>query len=363
MLLGGEPGIGKSTLLLQLCGGMGCDGYRVLYVTGEESAGQVKMRAGRLNTEDSGVYLLAETDMESIREAVLAVKPSLLLVDSIQTMRHGDLTSLPGSVTQVRECTALFGQMAKPANMAVILVGHVTKEGNIAGPRILEHMVDTVLYFEGERQGNYRVIRAVKNRFGATDEIGIFEMREEGLSGIADPSAHMLTGRPVNVPGTAVTCCMEGTRPMLMEVQALVSYTNFGTPRRTANGMDYNRVVMLIAVLEKRAGYKLATYDSYVNVAGGLRVDEPAADAGAVAALASCYRNKAMDPLTMVCGEVGLAGELRAIHQAEKRVTEAARHGFTSCVLPQANLKKIKAPEGIRVYGAAHVGELLNLLI
>jgi DNA repair protein RadA/Sms len=222
-------------------------------------------------------------------------------------------------------------------------------------------MVDTVLYFEGDR--NLRIIRAYKNRFGATDEIGIFEMQEEGLAGIADPSAHMLAGRPVNVPGTAVTCCMEGTRPMLMEVQALVSYTNFGTPRRTANGMDYNRVVMLMAVLEKRAGYKLATYDSYVNVAGGMRVDEPAADAGAVAALASCYRNKAIDPLMMVCGEVGLAGELRAIHQAEKRVQEAARHGFTSCVLPQANLKKIKTPDGIRVFGAAHVGELLNLLL
>ncbi|MCL2527286.1 MAG: DNA repair protein RadA [Defluviitaleaceae bacterium] len=363
LLLGGDPGIGKSTLLLQICRHMARDDFPILYVTGEESASQIKMRADRLGVNVPGCYLLAETDMHNIQAAVEEIQPSLLLIDSIQTMRLSELTSLPGSVTQVRECTAFFTYLAKQLSTAVLLVGHVTKEGSLAGPRVLEHMVDTVLYFEGEGKDSYRLIRAVKNRFGSTQEIGVFEMGADGLSGIADPSAYMLAGRPIDVPGSVVTCSLEGTRPLLTEVQALVSYTNFGMPRRTANGMDYNRMVMLIAVLEKRAGYKMQTYDSYVNVAGGLRIDEPAADAGIIAALASCYKNKAIDPYTMVIGEVGLAGELRAISQAERRVAEAARQGFKSCVLPQANKSKLRVPEGMRVMGAAHIGELLGVLL
>jgi len=363
LLLGGDPGIGKSTLLLQMCRHMASDDFPILYVTGEESASQIKMRADRLGVDVPGCYLLAETDIHNIQAAVEEIEPALLLIDSIQTMRLSELSSLPGSVTQVRECTAFFTYLAKQQSTAVLLVGHVTKEGSLAGPRVLEHMVDTVLYFEGEGKDAYRLIRAVKNRFGSTQEIGVFEMGENGLSPIADPSAYMLAGRPIGVPGSVVTCSVEGTRPLLTEVQALVSYTNFGTARRTANGMDYNRMVMLIAVLEKRAGFKMQTYDSYVNIAGGLRIDEPAADAGILAALASCYKEKAIDPYTMVMGEVGLAGELRAISQAERRVQEAARQGFKACVLPEANKGKLRAPAGMRVMGAAHIGELLGVLL
>lgn len=363
LLLGGDPGIGKSTLLLQMCRSMASKKFPILYVSGEESAAQIKMRADRLQVAAPGCYLLAETDLYAIRDAVQKVKPAMLFIDSIQTMRLSDIASLPGSVTQVRECAAFFAYLAKQENMAVMLVGHVTKEGSLAGPRVLEHMVDTVLYFEGDDKDVYRLIRAVKNRFGSTHEIGVFEMGEQGLSPIDDPSAYMLAGRPIDVPGSVVVCSLEGTRPLLTEVQALVSYTSFGTPRRTATGMDYNRVVMLMAVLEKRAGFKLQNFDAYVNVAGGLRIDEPAADAGVIAAIASCYKNKAINPQTMVLGEVGLAGELRAITQPERRVMEAARQGFTACVLPQANKSKIKAPQGFRVMGASHIGELLEVLI
>jgi DNA repair protein RadA/Sms len=363
LLLGGDPGIGKSTLLLQICRGVGEGNTRVLYVSGEESAAQIKMRADRLGVDAAGVFLLPETDMDAVSAAVEKIKPGLLMVDSIQTMRDPEISSLPGSVTQVRECTAQLILLAKKQNIAVILVGHVTKEGTVAGPRVLEHMVDAVLYFEGERRENYRVLRAAKNRFGSTNEIGAFEMREDGLCEIGDPSAYMLAGRPVNVSGSVVTCTVEGTRPILTEVQALVSYTNFGTPRRTATGMDYNRVVMLIAVLEKRAGYKLQTYDSYVNVAGGMRIFETAADAGVIAALASCYKNKPVDAQIAVFGEVGLAGELRAVNMAEKRVTEAKRQGFGACVIPQANRSGLCVPAGIRVYGAANIGELLEVVL
>jgi DNA repair protein RadA/Sms len=363
LLLGGDPGIGKSTLLLQMCRHMAKESFPILYISGEESAAQIKLRAKRLDADPPGLFFLAETDVQTIRLAVEKIKPALLLIDSIQTMRLNELTSLPGSVTQVRECTAFFTQIAKMTNTAVLLVGHVTKEGAIAGPRVLEHMVDCVLYFEGEGRDSYRIIRAIKNRFGSTHEIGVFEMGDRGLTVIADPSAYMLAGRPVGVPGSAVTCSLEGSRPLLLEVQGLVSHTHFGTPRRTANGMDYNRMVMLMAVLEKRAGYKLATYDSYVNVAGGLRIEEPAADAAVVAAIASCYKNKAIDSNYFVLGEVGLAGELRAISQPERRITEAARQGFTTCVLPQANKKNVKAIEGIRVLGASHIGELLGVIL
>ena len=363
LLLGGDPGIGKSTLLLQICQQMANDDFRILYVSGEESSSQIKLRAQRLKVNPSGLYFLAETDLHAIQEATEKIKPALLLIDSIQTMRLGELTSLPGSVTQVRECTAFFTQLAKVRQTAVLLVGHVTKEGAIAGPRVLEHMVDCVLYFEGEGRDSYRVIRAVKNRFGSTHEIGVFEMGEGGLTAIADPSAYMLAGRPIGVPGSAVTCSLEGSRPLLLEVQGLVSTTHFGTPRRTANGMDHNRMVMLMAVLEKRGNYKLATYDSYVNIAGGLRLDEPSADAAIIAAVASCYRNKAIDPGYLIIGEVGLAGELRAVSMPERRIIEAARQGFTACVLPAANKKNLKIPEGMRVFGTSHIGELLGLLL
>ena len=377
LLLGGDPGIGKSTLLLQICRYMASESskdsknsknsekedFRILYVSGEESIAQIKMRADRLKVNTDGCYLLAETDLYTIRDAITEVKPSLLLIDSIQTMRLADINSLPGSVTQVRECSAFFTYLAKQENMAVLLVGHVTKEGSLAGPRVLEHMVDTVLYFEGEGKDAYRIIRSVKNRFGSTHEIGVFEMGENGLSGIEDPSAYMLQGRPIDVPGSVVICSLEGTRPLLTEVQALVSYTNFGNPRRTSTGMDYNRMVMLMAVLEKRAGYKLQNFDAYINIAGGLRVDEPAADAGVIAALASCYKNKPVNPKIMVMGEVGLAGELRAISHPDRRAIEAARQGFTGCVLPHANKAKIRVPEGFRVFGASHIGELLNAVL
>lgn len=372
LLLGGDPGIGKSTLLLQICRYMAREDFHVLYVSGEESASQIKMRAERLRVNAPGCYLLAETDVFSIRDAVNAIKPALLLIDSIQTMRLSDIASLPGSVTQVRECAAFFTYLAKnntllakeSSGMSVILVGHVTKEGSLAGPRVLEHMVDTVLYFEGDERDACRLIRAVKNRFGATHEIGVFEMDEQGLTGIEDPSAYMLAGRPVGAAGSVVTCTLEGTRPLLTEVQALVAYTNFGTPRRTSTGIDYNRMVMLMAVLEKRAGYKLQNFDAYVNIAGGLRVDEPAADAGVIAALASCYKEKPISPHIMVMGEVGLAGELRAISQSERRVSEAARQGFSGCVLPTANKKKIiGVPENFRVLGAANIGEMLNAIL
>ena len=363
LLLGGDPGIGKSTLLLQMCRHMASKDFPILYVSGEESTAQIKMRADRLQVKAPGCYLLAETDLYAIRDAVQKVKPAMLFIDSIQTMRLSDIASLPGSVTQVRECAAFFTYLAKQENMSVMLVGHVTKDGALAGPRVLEHMVDTVLYFEGDDKDAYRLIRAVKNRFGSTHEIGVFEMGERGLTQIDDPSAYMLAGRPIDVPGSVVVCSLEGTRPLLTEVQALVSYTSFGTPRRTSTGMDYNRVVMLMAVLEKRAGYKLQNFDAYINVAGGLRIDEPAADAGVIAALASCYKNKPINPKTMVLGEVGLAGELRAITQPERRVIEAARQGFTACVLPQANKGKIKVPEGFKVYGASHIGEMLAVLL
>ena len=363
MLLGGDPGIGKSTLLLQVCRQMASDDFPILYISGEESVSQIKMRANRLKVNVPACYLLAETDVHIIAESISRIKPALLLIDSIQTMRLSDINSLPGSVTQVRECAAFLTHLAKDTGMAVVLVGHVTKEGSLAGPRVLEHMVDTVLYFEGEGKESYRLIRSVKNRFGSTSEIGVFEMGEEGLTAITDPSAYMLSGRPIGASGSAVICSMEGTRPLLTEVQALTAYTNFGTPRRTATGMDYNRMVMLMAVLEKRAGYKLQNYDAYVNIAGGLRIDEPAADAGVIAALASCYKEKPIDPRIIVIGEVGLSGEMRAISQPERRIAEAHQHGFQGCVLPAANKKKITVPEGFRILGASNIGEMLNAIL
>ncbi|MCL2398319.1 MAG: DNA repair protein RadA [Defluviitaleaceae bacterium] len=363
MLLGGDPGIGKSTLLLQICRHLDACGHTCLYVSGEESASQIKMRADRLKVHTKHAYILPETDIETILGAIDRIKPSLVMIDSIQTMVSSNISSAPGSVVQVRECTLQLMRAAKESSTAVMIVGHVTKEGTLAGPRMLEHMVDTVLYFEGERRERYRLIRAVKNRFGSTNEIGVFEMCEEGLREIDNPSAYMLAGRPLNVSGSAVTCCLEGTRPILAEVQALCSYTQFGNPRRTATGMDYNRVVMLMAVLEKRAGYKLATYDSYVNVAGGMKIMEPAADGAVVAALASSYKNKPINPYCLVFGEVGLTGELRAVTMAERRIAEANKLGFTQCIVPQTHLKGLRIPGSMEIYGASNIGELLQLLL
>ncbi len=371
-LVGGDPGIGKSTLLLQLCRNIctnvtgvtdSAGGKRVLYVSGEESASQIKLRAERLSISTDNLYILAETNMYAIENALKELRPDLAIIDSIQTVFKDELTSTQGSVTQVRECTQTLMQLAKGLNISIFIVGHVTKEGAIAGPRVLEHMVDTVLYFEGERRESYRIIRAVKNRFGATNEIGVFEMREQGLMEISNPSEYMLSGRPLGVSGSAITCSIEGTRPILTEVQALVSYTSFQMPRRTATGMDYNRVVMLIAVLEKRAGMIMANYDSYVNIAGGIKILEPSLDAAVISAIASSYKNKPIDPYTIVFGEVGLTGELRAVSLAEKRITEAHKLGFKNCIVPQANLKGLRAFDGMRIFGAANVGELLSLAL
>ena len=361
-LLGGEPGIGKSTLLLQICKTADFGGRGILYASGEESLAQIKMRAERLGLTGNELYALSETDIKAIEAAANELRPALLIVDSIQTMFMEDVTSAPGSVTQIRECTALLMRLAKGGGITVIIVGHVTKEGTIAGPRVLEHMVDTVVYFEGEKQVSYRLIRAVKNRFGATDEIGVFEMRQEGLFGITNPSEYMLMGRPINTAGSVVTCGVSGTRPLLAEVQALVCYTSFPTPRRAATGLDYNRAVMLLAALEKKASFQLSNYDAYLNLAGGVKNVEPALDLAVAAAVASSYKNKHISPHTLVFGEVGLAGEVRAVSLADRRINEAAKLGFKECVIPQANLKGLKAPLNMRVMGVGNVGEMIDLL-
>lgn len=361
MLVGGDPGIGKSTLLLQICESIGNDGRKILYVSGEESISQIKMRAERLNIKTENLYLLSETNITVIEQTVKELMPNLLIIDSIQTMYREELSSAAGSVTQVRECTSTFIKISKGMNVSTMIVGHVTKDGAIAGPRVLEHMVDTVLYFEGERQESYRIIRAVKNRFGATNEIGVFEMYEMGLKEITNPSEYMLSGRPLGVSGSTVTCSIEGTRPILTEVQALVSQTNFGMPRRMATGMDYNRVVMLMAVLEKRAGLQLGNYDSYVNIAGGMKILEPALDAAVIVAIYSSFKNVVIDPYTIVFGEIGLTGEMRSVTMAEKRVIEASKLGFKNCIMPSSGLKGMKKPKNMRVFGASNILELLEL--
>jgi len=364
-LVGGEPGIGKSTLLLQICDKLNFAGERqnILYVSGEESLRQIKMRAERLGITSSRLYLLAETDFGAVEKAIGDLDPALVIIDSIQTVYMSELPNAPGSMTQIRECAQNLMHIAKSRGVSVFIIGHVTKEGAIAGPRMLEHMVDTVLYFEGERHESYRIIRAVKNRFGATNEIGVFEMRGDGLHEVSNPSEYMLSGRPSGAPGSAVTCGVEGTRPILAEVQALINYTNFGTPRRTAQGCDYNRITMLIAVIEKRAGFQLGNYDSYVNIAGGIKILEPALDLAAVAAIASSFKNKPLSPSMAIFGEVGLTGEVRAVTDAAKRVTEAAKLGFGECVIPQANLKGLTVPDGVRVFGVANIKELLDLIL
>lgn len=359
-LVGGDPGIGKSTLILQICQKLGEQGNRILYISGEESPQQIKMRADRLGVNTENLYLLAETNMSVIEATINDMEPDFVIIDSVQTMYIDEVTSAPGSVTQVRECTSRIMHIGKGKGITVIVVGHVTKEGAIAGPRILEHMVDTVLYFEGDKTASYRLLRAVKNRFGATNEIGVFEMASSGLKEILNPSEYMLSGRPINVSGSVVTCSMEGSRPLLIEVQSLVSFTSFNMPRRMSTGMDFNRVVLLIAVLEKRAGMQLASYDAYVNITGGMKIAEPSLDAAVVAAVASSYRNMPIPADTIVFGEIGLTGETRAVTMAEKRVSEAKKLGFKKCILPKANLKEAKRVSGINIVGVATINELLD---
>ncbi|GHV41706.1 DNA repair protein RadA [Clostridia bacterium] len=361
ILIGGEPGIGKSTILLQICDSADYDGT-ILYVSGEESLSQIKMRADRLNIEAENLLLLAETDVSAIETVIASVKPVLVIVDSIQTMYTQAANGTAGSVTQIRECASFFMRVAKGSGVSVILVGHVTKEGTLAGPRILEHMVDAVLYFEGEKRASYRLIRAVKNRFGATDEIGVFEMSETGLKSIANPSEYMLAGRPLNAPGSVVSCAVEGTRAILAEVQALVCQTAYGNPRRAASGVDFNRVVMLIAAMERRVGASLSSFDTYINIVGGMKILEPAMDLAVVAALSSSYKNRPANQGLIMFGEVGLTGEVRAVNMAEKRVAEAAKLGFTECALPQSNVKGLKVPKSIRVFGVSAISEMLEIL-
>jgi len=361
VLVGGDPGIGKSTLLLQVCQRM-AQMKKILYISGEESQTQIKLRANRMGNFTSGLLLLCETNLGIIRSVIEKERPELVIIDSIQTMYSEDVTSAPGSVSQVRESTNVFMQLAKGLCIPIFIVGHVTKEGTVAGPRVLEHMVDTVLYFEGDRHASYRILRAVKNRFGSTNEIGVFEMRQSGLVEVENPSEYMLSGKPENASGSVVACSMEGTRPILLEIQALVCRTNFGMPRRTAAGTDYNRVNLLMAVLEKRLGMSLGNCDAYVNIAGGIKMNEPAIDLGIVMALVSSYRNRPIDEKTIVFGEVGLSGEVRAVNMPEQRVAEAKKLGFETCILPEVSLKMVKGIKGIRLVGVKTVNEAVGII-
>ena len=363
ILVGGDPGIGKSTLLLQASDKIAGMGKRVLYISGEESVRQIKMRADRLGISSDNLLVLSENALDQLETRWTEIGPDVMIIDSIQTMYRPDMSSAPGSVSQIRECTSVLMRMAKTTGCAIFLVGHVTKEGAIAGPRVLEHMVDVVLYFEGDRQHQYRILRAVKNRFGSVNEIGIFEMREEGMCGIANPSEMLLAERASNVPGSCVHCALEGTRPMLVDVQALALQSAFGTPRRTTNGFDSGRLALLLAVLEKRAGVSLFNQDVYINVAGGLDLSEPAADLPLLAAVASSARETCIPPDWAVMGEVGLAGEVRAISQIDRRIAECKRLGFRSIVIPRQNNKRLKAQEGVRVYGVETLAEAISILM
>ena len=361
VLVGGDPGIGKSTLLLQVCKRLSDQGRKVLYISGEESLKQIKLRANRMGTFSDHLLLLCETNLETIRQVIEREHPAVAVIDSIQTMYSEEVTAAPGSVSQVREATNTLMQIAKGLNITIFIVGHVTKEGTVAGPRVLEHMVDTVLYFEGDRHASYRILRGVKNRFGSTNEIGVFEMRETGLEEVPNPSEYMLNGRPEDASGSVVACSMEGTRPILMEIQALVCRSNFGMPRRTA-GTDYNRVNLLMAVLEKRVGLPLSNYDAYINIAGGIRMNEPAIDLGIVMAIVSSYKNQSISPGTIVFGEVGLSGEVRAVSMPEQRVAEARKLGFKTCIMPQVSKDMLKKVEGIEVIGVKSVNQAMNLI-
>ena len=362
VLVGGDPGIGKSTLLLQVCQRLCEDKKQVLYISGEESLRQIKLRANRMGEFREELYLLCETNLEVIRSVIEKRKPDIVVIDSIQTMYSEDVASAPGSVSQVRESTNVFMQLAKGLGISIFIVGHVTKEGTVAGPRVLEHMVDTVLYFEGDRHASYRILRGVKNRFGSTNEIGVFEMRQNGLVEVENPSEFMLNGKPEHASGSVVACSMEGTRPILIEIQALVCGSSFGVPRRTAAGTDYNRVNLLMAVLEKRLGLHLSNYDAYVNIAGGVKMNEPAIDLGIVMAIVSSYKNKAVDEKTIVFGEVGLSGEVRAVSMPEQRVTEARKLGFTTCIIPEVCMDMVKGIQGIKIIGVKNIGDAVGLL-
>jgi len=361
-LVGGDPGIGKSTLLLQVCRHMAADGRKVLYISGEESLKQIKIRANRIGTFSDNLLLLCETSLEIVEQTIRAQMPAVTIIDSIQTMYHEEISSAPGSVSQVRESTNVLLQLAKGLNISIFIVGHVTKEGTVAGPRVLEHMVDTVLYFEGDRHASYRILRGVKNRFGSTNEIGVFEMKEEGLIEVKNASEFMLSGKPEGASGSVVSCCVEGTRPMLLEIQALVCRSNFGIPRRQATGMDFNRLNLLMAVLEKRLGLQMSDCDAYVNLAGGMRIMEPAIDLGVSMAVVSSFKNRAIDDKTIVFGEIGLSGEVRGVSMAAQRVREAAKLGFTTCILPQVNLSQAGAAAGIRLIGVKSVRDAIDLI-
>lgn len=361
-LVGGDPGIGKSTLLLQVCRNLAESGHTVLYISGEESQVQIKMRADRLGSFSERMLLLCETDLGVISEVVRRTKPEVVVIDSIQTMYNESVSAAPGSVSQVRESTGNLLKLAKGLSVSIFIVGHVTKEGTVAGPRVLEHMVDTVLYFEGDRHASYRILRGVKNRFGSTNEIGVFEMREEGLVEVANPSEYMLNGRPEGASGSVVTCTMEGTRPLMIELQALVCRSNFGIPRRQATGTDFNRVNLLMAVLEKRSGVQLSDCDAYVNITGGIRIQEPAIDLGIVLAVLSSFRNRSLDAKLVAFGEVGLSGEVRAVSQARQRVAEAQKLGFTTCVVPQVSLEDCRKDSRIRLIGVSNVQDAIDAL-
>ena len=359
VLVGGAPGIGKSTLLLQICNSL-CAGRRVLYISGEESERQVKLRAQRLGVEPEELYILSETRLTDISEAVEEMDPDILIVDSVQTLYNEENESSPGSVSQVKDCTMTLMQLSKSQGITVFVVGHINKDGNIAGPKVLEHMVDCVLYFEGDPNTSYRLLRAAKNRFGSTNEIGVFEMMDSGLAEVPNPSQMLLEGRPEGASGTCVACVMEGTRPVLAEVQALVSKTTFNVPRRTADGFDFNRAVLLMAVAEKRAGMKLCAFDAYINVIGGLRLDEPGADLSVALAVASSYRDTPVADDLVAIGEIGLTGEIRSVSHMNQRLGEVARLGFKKCIIPKFGSEKLEVPEGLTVYRVRNLREAIE---
>jgi DNA repair protein RadA/Sms len=361
-LVGGDPGIGKSTLLLQVCRHMAADGHKVLYISGEESLKQIKIRANRLGDFSDNLLLLCETSLQIIEETIRRLMPEITIIDSIQTMYHEEISAAPGSVSQVRESTNTFLQLAKGLGVSIFIVGHVTKEGTVAGPRVLEHMVDTVLYFEGDRHASYRILRGVKNRFGSTNEIGVFEMKEEGLVEVQNASEFMLSGKPEGASGSIVSCSMEGTRPILLEIQALVCHSNFGFPRRQAIGTDFNRVNLLMAVLEKRLGVQMSDCDAYVNLAGGMRIMEPAIDLGIAMAIVSSFKNRVIDDKTIAFGEIGLSGEVRGVSMAEQRVAEAVKLGFTTCIVPEVNRGQIKPVDGVKIVGVKTVRDAIDCI-
>ena len=359
ILVGGEPGIGKSTLILQICDKIAGDG-KVLYVSGEESAEQIKIRADRLGINNEELMFLGETDMDIIQSVILEMNPKLVIIDSIQTMYSDEITSAPGTVSQVREITARIMKLCKTNGITTIIIGHVTKDGNIAGPRVLEHMVDTVLYLEGERYFSYRILRGVKNRFGSTNEVGMFEMQNEGMVEISNPSAVLISERDDNPPGAIVVASMEGTRPILVELQALTTLSVFGLPRRTANGIDYNRLTLLMAVLEKKAGFNLGSQDAYVNVVSGMRITEPAVDLGVIVAVASSFKNLSISKDVVIIGEVGLTGEIRTVNLIEKRLKEAEKLGFKTCIIPESNKKMLKEKYKLDIIGVKNINETMK---